>query len=542
MHRHTFTLSVGLAVALSAGGCAGSSLVDSMQRADTLVANAEADAVSPWRAAVSSRQAPSVSGPRTLTPALRAELRRIAPDLSALSLHQMLSIATTFSRDYRFQVESLRLAASSLYGARAGFEPVVNAVLDGTLSGTHDPTLTHLKRSQVLSSGWALNVTQALPWGGSLSGSVNNTLRDEVSGNSADPHTVSVGASVTWTQPLLRGFGMEDGLESLTVAERRLADGVRNFQLFRQDFLILWTRTYYGLLARKVTVANAQKRLDQAAFEFRRMQALFAVGDVSEIQVLQAEQQRLLAEDSLIQSRDFLQDAFDAAAIDLGLPVHLDFDVVGTVPAARAPAVDVDRATRTALAYRLDLSIERDTLEDSRRSLRIAKRQLWPDLDLNATYSNGTRPIQSYGEQEIDRHQWSIGLGLTIPIYNARTGARESLFTAQISLDRAEREFQRVRDQLVIGVRETARRLVRSGARIAIQDRIRKSAEKNLRVAQLRLEQGEISSRDLGEARDTLFDAENTYIGNLVDLEIARLQMLRDTGVLLVEREGMSRR
>ncbi|MCI0340058.1 MAG: TolC family protein [Planctomycetales bacterium] len=534
-----------LGALLFAAGCAESAIRSAAEAYDAEAAEFSEKVLAPWReSAAAARPSASAPGkpaepgtPAPQAPEVPAGVREIAPDLSALTLPQTLRIAIRHSREYRSRVESLRLAGSALRVARRPFFPSVNAVLASTLSGSWDDSLVRNETSDSVASSAGLTATQNLPWGGSLSVGLTETLADGIRDESDPRHTTQLSGSVSWTQPLTKGFGFEEAREPWTAAERALVDEVRNFELFRQDFVIRTTRTYYDLLRQKETVANGQKRLDQADFEYRRSRALFEVGELAEIELLRAEQQKFQAEAGLLDARDSYRDALDNFAIELGLPTGLSLGVADARPDVRPVDVDVEAAVRSALAHRLDYAIERDRLEDARRSYRISEKQLLPDFSLTGSYSANTRAVSSWRHHDWNNHTWSLGGTLTLPILD-RTSETAALLSARTSLDQSERGYKLFVDQLVIGVRQTVRRLQRTRTSLDIQDRIRKSAEKNLRVAQIRFQAGEVSNREVGDARDSLFDAENEYIRNLVDLEIARIQLLRDMGVLIVGSEG----
>ncbi len=57
-----------------------------------------------------------------------------------------------------------------------------------------------------------------------------------------------------------------------------------------------------------------------------------------------------------------------------------------------------------------------------------------------------------------------------------------------------------------------------------------------------RFERGELPNRDVVEANQSLLDAQNALIDEQVSYEIARLQLLRDLGILFVGEDGMWKR
>ena len=74
---------------------------------------------------------------------------------------------------------------------------------------------------------------------------------------------------------------------------------------------------------------------------------------------------------------------------------------------------------------------------------------------------------------------------------------------------------------------------------LEIQRQLIGDQTKNLRIAELRFERGEIPNRDVVEANQALLDAQNALIDEQVAYEIARLQLLRDLGILFIDETGM---
>jgi outer membrane protein TolC len=71
-----------------------------------------------------------------------------------------------------------------------------------------------------------------------------------------------------------------------------------------------------------------------------------------------------------------------------------------------------------------------------------------------------------------------------------------------------------------------------------IQEQIVASEEKNVKIAQLRFERGEIGNRDLTDALTNLADAKDRYIREKANAETARLRLMRSLGLLRMNADG----
>ena len=109
---------------------------------------------------------------------------------------------------------------------------------------------------------------------------------------------------------------------------------------------------------------------------------------------------------------------------------------------------------------------------------------------------------------------------------------------ARIDLDRARRARALAEDNVIAEVRDSLRNLRSAENSLAIQERIVASEEKNAKVARMRFEQGEIGNRDLTDALINLADAQDRLVREKANVATARLELLRDVGVLFIEEDG----
>jgi outer membrane protein TolC len=449
------------------------------------------------------------------------------PVPEVMSLDDALRIAVRANRDYLQRSESLYLSALALTGARFQFSPRFAA------------TLSYVAKKDagsdaVDSSLATASATQVLPTGGTvtLSGSSAGTLDPEAHADYMTDATLRA----SLRQPLLRGVGYEASHETLTQAERDVVYAVRDFSRYREQFLLDVTRRFYDILAQMAVVRNTESSRDDADFQFRRSQALFEIGRQDKLEVLRAENDLLRVRNDLIDARDALSLQVDQLKVFLGLPTTARFEVAREEPRFLRVDVTLATAVEAALANRYDLANARDRLEDADRALRIARRNLLPDLTLDASWVGSSDATPRPAEQAFRDQTGSVGLTLEIPLQ--RTLERNAFRAAEIALDRERRSYEGFRDEVVVEVRETLRRLRQAADSLAIQERIIGVEEMRAEKAALDFDAGRIGNRDLLEARRSLLDAKNERVRRTVQYELARINLERAMGTLEVESDG----
>src|SRR5258705_3039790 len=448
-----------------------------------------------------------------------------APEaVQVLSLANALGIAIQSNREYLSQKESLYLTALGLAGRRRSLRPIVAAALTYLFAGGNTLPETH-------ATGLVMSISQLLPTGGNLSATGTtglSTLGDDAFSSSA---------SIRLTQPLLRGAGREVAYEALTQAERGLIYAIRDYELYREGFSISVASGFYNLVQQRQAVENQRHSLDGFVFGRKQAEALFSVGRTSELEVLRARRSELTSQNTLIEAEQSYHLAVDRFRIFLGLPEDHRIDVAPEEPAFVPVGWDIGSAVQVAKKNRLDFLNRKEQLEDAHRGVRIAKNGLLPDLSLGVGYTRLGGPDASFLQQDFPDESYSAGLTLELPI--DQRPQRDAYRTSQIALARAERSFSQFEDDLEVDVQSTFRELARSKQSLDIQTQLISDQERNVKIAQLRFEQGNFSNRDVVEAQQSLLDARNALIQEKVSYEIARLGLLKNLGILFIDEKGM---
>jgi outer membrane protein TolC len=464
--------------------------------------------------------------PAVAVPELPEEPRAVPAERQVLDLRTTLVRAFDGNRAMLAQREGLEIQALALRGARHEFAPQLGLSLGylfGEQPGAPDSNgaSAALSASQILATGARLSLEAS---------SATSALEGE------SPAHDSVLAA-TLVQPLLRGGGHAVTHEPLIQAERNLVYALRDFELFREDFTIDVARRYYDLVNRKQSMENRRRNMESNEFARRQAEALFAVGRANELDVLRARRSELVAKNGLLEAEEKLELALDDFRIFLGLPSDQPIDVEADAPPFAPVAYDLGSALEVARANRLDLLNRREQLEDVERGLALARNSLLPDLSLSLGTSYATDERSDLFGSDLGRTDTSVALTLSVPLDRVRE--RNSYRTAQLGLARARRDLEEFEDQLRVSIQGSFRELERRGQSLEIQRQIIVDQTKNLRIAELRFERGEIPNRDVVEANQALLEAQNALIDEQVAYEIARLQLLRDLGILFIDETGM---
>ncbi|MEM7623180.1 MAG: TolC family protein, partial [Planctomycetota bacterium] len=300
-----------------------------------------------------------------------------------------------------------------------------------------------------------LRVTRQLQTGGSLEASwivsATEQLRDAVSRRYVQSSTLALSADI----PLLRGAGRVAS-ENLIQAERNLIYEARDFERTRRELLVSVAGDYFSLIQQQSAIENQLRQIEGLRLLEQQTAARVDAGRLRPFQQDLAANQVLNAEASLASLRERFILALDQFKIRLGIPVSTPLNILPIDFDVPEPDITQVAAANAALAYRLDLQTQRDRLDDDRRAIRNARNDLLPDFNLGGSVgvptSGGSTgsPTDPTGGLSFDFDEFSYSASATLGLPLDREIERLALRAAIVDLQRAARQFDDFRDNLIV--------------------------------------------------------------------------------------------
>lgn len=454
-----------------------------------------------------------------------------------LDLKAALDVAAENSRDYQRQKETLYRAALALSGEQHDFAVRFGNSGSADVSGNDDSTAQAQFRE-------ALSASVNTEYGGRLVASFATTfLRSIIGGDSLDGTSI---LSLTFTQPLLRGFGSRIVRESLTQAERNVVYAMRSFERARSTLALRIVRDYYNILSIKDNLKNVQTNYKSLVRDRIRMVMIVQANRQRAEDLDQAKQRELIAENSVLSTTARLEGSLDRFKITLGLPtdsqISLDskeFERLQGVNLASTTLIEeflVGFAKRTRMDYRTS----RDQEADAARGILVAEDALRSTLNFSSALTAPTEGSNKPFNVDWDKVTWSAGFDLDLAL--DRLPQRNAYRRSLITYAQARRATEELEDQIKRDIRETIRTLrtlekayVIDQAAVTIADRRVKRTEAFILAGG----RNRTETRDVLEAKDSLLAAQLSLTGSLVDFAVAKLQLLQDLESLPLEPKGL---
>jgi outer membrane protein TolC len=500
-------LSVGLAV------CASGARADEPKSVDSA-----RDPVLPDAAA------PSIAEPEDSAASLG--------DIPTISLADAVATALTQNFGIQSAADAVQVAQFGESAGRAQFFPQLTPSWQRSVSTT---TAAETRSA-------ALAASQRVPWtGGTLS--ATGTL-SSIS-PTADP-TLPVASllaprtadfRLSLSQPLLRGFGPNATFFDLTNRRRAREGQERSFVLSRQLLAEQVVDAFYGVTRQRRLLAVARQSLKRNRDLLRASEARMQAGVASKLDVLRADLQVSLAQDSMVASEAALQTSLEGFRVLLGMRATEELQpaevTLNEEPTLDLPPTEV--LVARALEGRVDIHETQDRVADARRYAALAQQNLLPQVDLNVgvtQFGAGTTYRESL--RSLDRRV-DVFLSTSYPLQ--RSDDRAQRATALVAVAGSERGLSQRRLEVEAEVRASVRDLERVVKSIELQKKSLALAEQKHRLATIRYQRGLDSNFNVVEAEGEVVTTRATLVSLLTQLEVGRIHLLRVTGELDVERE-----
>jgi outer membrane protein TolC len=441
-----------------------------------------------------------------------------APGARVLSLEQVVALA--MQRNFALLDQADTVAA-------AGFR-------EGVAKAQFYPRLTPRYAQGTDGATFGFDASQKIPWlGGTLEAASNFTSNPD----SGTPAPRSATAQLVVRQPLLRGAGPNATFYDLTNSRRARQTQERAYELGRQRLAVQVTSAFYNVIAQRQLVTVARSSLKRSESLKKASDARLKVGLASKLDVFRAELQTAQTEDAMVRSEAGLESALEQlrAVLALGPGDPVEPEAVALRPAREGEIEPLEVLINRARAERLEVREAQDQVDDARRTLSLARQNLWPQLDAVIGLSRlGAGP--SYGDA------WSAGdtrstfaLATSYPLERSQDRANKAV--AELDLAARQRALTQRELDVESEVRAAVRELLRIRKSVDLQRQAVDVAAQQRRLATLRYERGLASNFDVVDAEGSLLLARSALVSLLASYKVAEVELKRATGELHIDVE-----
>lgn len=247
-------------------------------------------------------------------------------------------------------------------------------------------------------------------------------------------------------------------------------------------------------------------------------------GVATQIDVTRAESQVAIAEQARLQQVTALQrsELFLKRLLDLEMEREMrlaDFQVRRTETSLFAAGQE-----KSTFEKRADYLALQKSLEQAKIDVRTATFERMPSLALTGNYG-----FASGRFDDSKQDQWSIGLGLNVPIFDGmRSGAdrRVALSRQRAQETRLHNLEMQISSELRLALQDAGSR----NAQILVADKGLRLAQEELRLAQQRYQQGVADNREVVDAQNRLAIADDNFVEAVYQYNLSRVELARSKG------------
>ncbi|MCX6091094.1 MAG: TolC family protein [Candidatus Atribacteria bacterium] len=272
--------------------------------------------------------------------------------------------------------------------------------------------------------------------------------------------------------------------------ETTLLVAQRNIEIIKANQIQTVEESYDNVLKAQRTVALARENVARSKKQLDNVNAKFSLGMVAQIDVLSAELELSKAETDQNNSESNLEilkmQLNRILGRDLKSPLELASELMFT-----PVDVDPEKSLEFALAHRLEIKKAEDALTLETKGVEVNANDFTPAL------------VQK---------------------------------KSQVSLEQARLDLESTRQNITIEVRQNYETVKNAERNVPLQEKTLTKAKETLRIAEARFDAGVITSIELIDARNAVYQAENAYLQAVFDYNVGKAKFYNSLGMSSEER------
>ncbi|HEX7707897.1 MAG TPA: TolC family protein [Thermoanaerobaculia bacterium] len=449
------------------------------------------------------------------------------PRAMRLTLNDAVKTALTQNLGVQIQDYEYRIAGEGLRGEYGLFDWIASARAEQATN--ESPTISTFSASASKSTSVNGAVQQIIPTGGQYRvGWTNSKVSTTGGGTFVNPAYRS-GLQLSFTQPLMRDFGVDVTRRGITIARNNLGITEGAFRTVLMDTVSSVEQAYLDLIYSRRAVDVVKESLFLARDQSRITQIRIDVGASAPLDILQPRVTIATTEESLIRSVANVRYAEDRLRALLNLPrSEWDRPIVPAEDVAFTPmTIRMEDAVNQALRNRPEMSQQALATDTLRIRALYARNQTLPTLDLELGYNLGglagrtleldddgvpTGRIVSSGYSDalsqlagLDFPSWNVAVNVGVPITNI--AARAQRRAAELDLEQSRAQMAQTEQAIAVEVRLAARAVEEFSRTIAATRAAREAAEQNVQAERRRFENGMTTNFQVLEVQQQLSDS-----------------------------------
>lgn len=476
-----------------------------------------------------------------------------------ITLEECIVHAIRNNLDVSAEMMTPEIAQEAITQSREKFLPSLG--FGFTRRNTNAPSSSWIESSdQVLTifNNYSGQISQLLPTGGQLDVSLNANMYDTNQRLlSINPRYGST-LDFTFTQPLLRNFGIKTNLREIIVAKNNRDISENDFKKVLLDTIYAVEDAYWNLVFSIQTLEVKRQSLELAQDLLLKSQKEVEIGTLAPKEILSAQAEVAAREADILQADTLVKNNIDRLKTLINLSEEEEEIILlpADQPAFEPKDISLEEALQTALENRPDLQSSRINLKNRDLDISYAWNQLLPALNLNANYwSPGLSGDQvlyldnnpftnvivgkipgGAGDALKDAlnfkfNNWSLYFTLDIPLKTFVS--RAALVQAKKSQERAEVRMKSLEQKAFLETKTTVRTVKTDYLRVEAYRIARELAEQKLDAEEAKLRAGMTTNFIVLQYQRDLANAKSSELRAIIDYNLSLSRLNNTLGISL---------
>ena len=452
-----------------------------------------------------------------------------------LVLSRGYAVAMAVYRNIDLRIEALNFKMAEIDAAKSWgiYNPILNASgSSGVTAFPGDPSFSAKNKNA------SIGLTQSIPTGGSISATTQTGFFSVDTTGTPSKNWQST-AGLTVTQPLLKNAGREAVELNIILSANTQQDSLDRFRATTIETVSNVITAYNHLYVLRQTQETRVAALDSARKildEIRKKAAPRAVQGMELANAEFAIAQRLK---DLVEASRSVKDQEVSLRYLIGLE-SLTSIIPNDPPSRDEPQETEEQAVKAALEQRSDLKQLLMSLKTAELQERVARRQSWPELSVNAG-GGFTGSGFNFGEsyQQIGNHPgtfWNVGMLFSVPLGNTTAG--NEYRKSRIRTEQVHNQIRALSWKVRNDVESDMRALISARLQMQLSERSSHFADQRLEEYRKNNQLGSATIQDVLNAENDRNSAHDAQLEAVETFSNAVIKLRKDTGLLL-ERQGI---
>ena len=519
--------------------------------------------VPPWGAFAQDQQAQQQAGLQIpeikLVPvSLESPIDRAEKDGTALraSLKDVIKMALQANLDIAIAETNEDNLGWALMSAKAVYEPTLSAISfnwsDSKSLNFNAYDASRTTVNSTLQQGWSTGMRQNIPTGGNFNFSLSGNRNDTNSGAALANPRYSASWSLSFTQPLLRDFKIDQNRNNIRVANLNLKANDTQFksQISQtvQSVEAAYWRLVQAIESYKISVAAVKAARLTVEMNIKKRD----IGTMAPIDVISSQSQQARQEVNLLGAEESIQSAENSLRTLISKDRSADIwekTIVPTeVPDVSEFKIDLSTAIELALKNSAQLENIDNQLQQIDYQYEMNRNSRKWNLSLTGTISGGGSGVPE-GNMNYPSKLWGglgtsylymfnitpptyrISMSLEIPLSHTASNAQ----LAQTRINREKQKMTRTKQEqsIIVSVRNYHQALTSARKQIDTAEIGALASEARLSATERRVEAGLATTTDLILAQDDVNSARNSLLQAKIGYRTAILNLQQAMFTLL---------